>query len=242
MAASSHLSILGLIPARAGSKGIPHKNIRLLAGKPLIHYACGAARQSQRLTRTIVSTDGADIAAAARDAGVDVPFLRPAELAADRTPTTEVVRHALAWLAEHEGYYPDMVVLLQPTAPLRQARHIDEAIDLLLTGSADSVVSVTSVPLHYHPRWQFNVVDGELQIFTGEPWDELVPRRQELPVTYTRNGAVYGFYRRTWEEHGSFYGRRCLAYVMPAELSINLDTPEDWAAAEAALATKAIAA
>jgi CMP-N,N'-diacetyllegionaminic acid synthase len=234
--------ILGLIPARGGSKGIPRKNLRPLAGRPLIEYACQAALESRRLTRTIVSTDSPEIAEAAAAAGVEVPFLRPAALAQDRSTSGEVVGHALDWLREHEGREPDVVVLLQPTAPLRQARHIDESIDLLLRSEADSVVSVAAVPAHYHPRWQFEVIDGQLQIFTGEPLDKLVPRRQDLPVTYVRNGAIYAFFRQTWRRCQSFYGTRCLAYVMPEELSVNLDGPEDWALAEAALARKAAAA
>ncbi len=224
--------ILGLIPARGGSKGIPGKNVRPLAGKPLIQYACEAARGSRLLNHTIVSTDSAEIAEAARNARGEVPFSRPAELAADTTPMVDVIHHAIEWIELNEGKSPDIVVLLQPTAPLRQSNHIDEAIQLLVHGDCDSVVSVAPIPQHYNPHWQFVVKDGQLQVFTGEPLGEIVTRRQDLGTTYTRNGAIYGFYRRVLDETGSIYGRRCAAYPMPAELSINLDTMDDWHALE----------
>lgn len=225
--------ILGLIPARGGSKGIPGKNVRPLAGKPLIQYACEAARGSRLLSRTIVSTDCAEIAGAAGNARVEVPFLRPAELATDTTPMVDVIHHAIEWLELREGKGPDIVVLLQPTAPLRQSHHIDEAIQLLVSGDCDSVVSVAPVPQHYNPHWQFVVEDGRLQVFTGEPLSGIVSRRQDLGTTYTRNGAIYGFHREVLDETGSIYGCRCAAYPMPAELSINLDTMDDWHALEA---------
>lgn len=225
--------ILGLIPARGGSKGIPGKNVRPLAGKPLIQYACEAARGSRLLSRTIVSTDCARIAEAASNARVEVPFLRSAELATDTTPMADVIYHAIQWMELNEGKGPDIVVLLQPTAPLRQSHHIDEAIQLLVDGEYDSVVSVAPIPQHYNPHWQFVVEDGQLQVFTGEPLSEIVTRRQDLGTTYTRNGAIYGFQREVLDKTGSIYGNRCAAYLMPAELSINLDTMDDWHALEA---------
>lgn len=228
--------ILGIIPARGGSKGIPRKNVRLLAGRPLIHYTFTAARASRLLTRTILTTDSLEIAQLGTEAGVEVPMIRPARLAADDTPMRAVIGQALDWLAGGEGYVPDLVVILQPTAPLRAAEHIDQAIELLLTSDADSVVSVTPVPGHYNPHWQFRIEDGLLRTFTGEPLTGIITRRQELPVTYTRNGAVYCFRRVAWEETGSIYGTRCLPYVMPPDLSVNVDTMDDWSQAEAFLA------
>jgi len=225
--------IFGLIPARGGSKGIPGKNVRPLAGKPLVQYTCEAARGSRLLSRTIVSTDCAEIAGAASNSRIEVPFLRPAELATDTTPTVDVIHHAIEWMELNEGKGPDIVVLLQPTAPLRQSHHIDEALHLLANGDYDSVVSVAPIPQHYNPHWQFVVEDGQLQVFTGEPLGGIVTRRQELGATYTRNGAIYGFHRKVLEETGSIYGNRCAAYLMPAELSINLDTMDDWHALEA---------
>lgn len=227
------LSCLGIIPARAGSKGIPGKNMRSLAGRPLVMYTFDAAKESCRLTRTILSSDSEEIVQLGRAAGIDVPFLRPAELARDDTRTLVVLRHALEYLAENEGYRPDIVVNLQPTAPLRRGEHIDQCIDLLCESGADSVVSVAPVPRHYNPHWQFIVEDGELRIFTKETWAELVPRRQDLPTTYTRNGAIYAFWRRNLETTGTVYGSRCVPFVMPSEISINIDDMQDWIAAEA---------
>lgn len=229
------MKCLGLIPARAGSKGVPNKNLRSLCGRPLLEYTCEAARSSRRLTRTILSTDSVRMAEAGRDAGVEAPFLRPAEFAADDTPMKLVVRHALDWLEANETYSPDIVVLLQPTSPLRTGAQIDEAVDLLIASRADSVVSVTTVPAHYHPAWQFRVDDGELRLLSGEPIDRIITSRQMLPTTYTRNGAIYAFWRRTLTELGSFYGSRTMAYVMAHEDSVNIDSLEDWMLAEAYL-------
>lgn len=232
--------VLGLIPARGGSKGIPEKNLRLLAGRPLIEYTCRAALGSRSLDRIIVSTDCPRIAEVARGVGTEVPFLRPAHLAGDRTPMVDVVRHALGWLAARERFCPEMVVLLQPTAPLRGVGHIDEAVALLRAGGGRSVVSVTRLPAHYHPAWQFVVRGGQLDTFTGTPLAQLASRRQDLSPTYTRNGAVYGFYPRVLEATGSLYGTRCLAYVMPAEVSVNIDTMADWERAETLLRNRPV--
>lgn len=230
--------ILGLIPARGGSKGIPRKNIRPLAGRPLIRYTCDAAGESRRLSHTIVSTDDPAIADEAVAGGIEAPFLRPAELAGDATPSRDVIRHALGWWREHRTPQPGIVVLLQPTAPLRTADDVDAAIDLLLADPrADAAVSVTELPLHDHPAWQLVVGDdGALRLYDGGPLSGIVTRRQDLAPTYTRNGAVYAFRRSTFEATGGFYGERCLACVMPAERSVNLDTLDDWAAAERLLA------
>jgi N-acylneuraminate cytidylyltransferase len=222
------LSCLGLIPARGGSKGIPRKNVRPLAGRPLIDYTFSAARASRLLTRVVLSTDDREIAALGEQAGIEVPFLRPAELAADDTPMLPVVEHALEALERGEGYRPDALVLLQPTAPLRTARHIDESIELLASTPVDAVVSVTAVPGHCHLRWQLIIEDGRLRSVTGEPLAALAARRQDLGPTYTRNGAVYAFRTTALREHGSIYGAAAAAYVMAPEESLNLDTEDDW--------------
>jgi CMP-N,N'-diacetyllegionaminic acid synthase len=228
--------ILGLIPARGGSKGIPQKNLRPLAGKPLIEYTCAAALASRRLVRIIVSTDCPAIAKVACAAGCEVPFLRPNHLATDSATSASVVRHALDWLAQHGEPWPDLVALLQPTAPLRTAWHIDQAVALLESSGSDSVVSVTSLPAHYHPEWQFVIRAGELRSYADVPLGQLVPRRQELAPTYTRNGAIYLFRTQAFAATGSLYGDRCCPYVMPPEVSVNIDTHADWRRAERLLA------
>lgn len=226
---------LALIPARGGSKGIPRKNIRLLAGRPLLYYTVEAARAAATIGRVVLSTDSEEIAAVGRAAGAETPFLRPAELAQDDTPTLPVVRHALEWLEAHEGYRPVIVVLLQPTAPLRTAAHIDEAVGILLRSEADSVVSVAAVPGHYHPEWQLVVADSELLKHDGGPLAALPTRRQALSPTYWRNGAIYACRREALLRSGTLYGTRCLPYVMAAEVSINLDSEAEWRLAEALL-------
>jgi len=224
------LEILGLIPARGGSKGIPGKNLRLLGGKSLVARAVESGLESRLVGRVLLSTDSEAIAEEGRKAGAEVPFLRPADLAKDETPTAPVVIHALKWLEENEGTRPDILVLLQPTAPLRQARHIDEALDLLVSTGARSVVSVTPVPGHYHPSWQFSIRDGALcpYLETGK----VPPRRQDLPPTYTRNGAIYAAWTETWLTGTMAYGSGCVPYVMRPGESVNVDSLEDLAMAE----------
>jgi len=224
------LEIGGLGPARGGSKGIPGKNLRLLGGRTLVARAVESGLESRLVGRVLLSTDSEAIAEEGRKAGAEVPFLRPADLAKDETPTAPVVVHALKWLEENEGTRPDILVLLQPTAPLRQARHIDEALDLLVSTGARSVVSVTPVPGHYHPSWQFSIRDGALCPFleTGK----VPPRRQDLPPTYTRNGAIYAAWTETWLTGTMAYGSGCVPYVMEPAESVNVDSLEDLALAE----------
>ena len=222
--------ILGIIPARGGSKGVPRKNIRVVAGRPLIAYAIEAAKGSRRLSRFVVSTDDGEIACVARQCGAEV-VLRPPELAADDTPMVPVVQHALQVLgAAGEAY--DYVVLLQPTAPLRTARHVDEALDLLIKTGADSVISVTAVPTHYSPHWQFVVDRGLLRRYTGEPLRAIVKRRQDLPKTYTRNGAIYACKTALPLRGGDLYGERCVPYEMSPRDSVNIDSEDDLRLAE----------
>lgn len=228
-------AVVGIIPARAGSKGVPDKNLRLLAGKSLLARACASARAARSLDRIIVSTEDAHIADAARQAGAEVPFLRPPDLAADDTPMLAVIRHALGSLAEL-GVAVEIVVLLQPTSPFRTSDDIDEAVGLLRTHTADSVVSVVALDPAAHPEWQFRIEDGELRRYMGAPFSALPTRRQELGSTYVRNGVVYAFRAMNVARGGSLYGERVLALVMPADRSVNIDSWEDWRRAEAVLA------
>lgn len=222
------MSILGLIPARGGSKSIPRKNIALLAGRPLLAYTCEAALESRYLTRIVLSTDDKAIAEVGRDCGVEVPFMRPDELARDDTPSLAVAQHAIRWLSEHDGWQADVLVLLQPTSPLRRAQHIDEAIDLLLKSGAETVVSVVEVPHRYNPYSIMCLVDGYLQDFwqTPLPFDRY--RRQEIPILYARNGpAVLVTQAQVVMERASFYGQRVAPYVMRSEDSLDIDTSLD---------------
>lgn len=226
------MEILGLIPARGGSKSVPRKNIVPLAGRPLIAYTCEAARASKRITRIVLSTDDPEIAAVGREWGVGAPFLRPTELAQDDTPMIDVVRHALLWLKREQGYEPDLVVLLQPTSPLRKAEHIDEAIGLLLASDVDSVVSVVEVPHQYNPLSVLKIESGQLVPYLpGEGFRVL--RRQDKPKVYARNGpAVLVTRRMVLERTVSLYGDKVLPYIMGWPESLDIDTSYDFLLAE----------
>ena len=149
------MNCLAIITARGGSKGLPGKNIKLMAGKPMIVWTIEAARQAQSVARVCVSTDDAAIASVSRDWGAEVPFLRPVELARDDTPGIAPVLHAVKWMEEHEGYRPDYVMLLQPTSPLRTAQDITSATELAESKGGDSVVSVSEVK--HHPCWAMKI-------------------------------------------------------------------------------------
>lgn len=226
------IRVLGIVPARGGSKGIPGKNVRPLGGKPLIAWTAEAARSATRLARTILSTDDAEIADVGRQVGLDVPFLRPPELATDTTPTLPVIQHALRWLDSHGEHY-DAVCLLQPTSPLRRAHDIDGCIELFGRSGADSAVSIARVPPEYNPHWvYFADAAGELRIATGE--QDPIPRRQDLPAAYHRDGSIFVTRRDVLLDGNSMYGARLVGYESTSA-SLDLDTLEDWAEAEAIL-------
>ncbi len=218
--------ILGLTPARGGSKGVPRKNLALLDGKPLIAHTALAALESKLLTRRLVTTDDPEILETATAWGLEGPFLRPAALAQDDTPALPVIQHAVRWLEEHEGYVPDYICLLQPTSPLRTARHIDEAMSALVHSQADSVVSVVQAPHNMTPVSIMQLREGLLVPFM--PRDETENLRQRKPVFYARNGAaIYGFTRRCLVEKRSLYGDAILPYEMQPDESVDVDEPFD---------------
>lgn len=224
------MRVLGIIPARGGSKGIPDKNVRPLGGKPLLAHTAEAALSAGRLSRVVLSTDDEGIAEVGRACGLEVPFLRPPELAMDDTPTLPVLQHAVAEL-EKAGDRFDAVCLLQPTSPFRRPWDIDGCVELLEKGGLDAVVSVLPVPPEHNPHWVY-VHDGEglLRLATGE--DQPIPRRQELPPAFHRDGAVYVTRRDVLMEGHSLYGRRLGGYLADPWWSVNLDTPTDWERAE----------
>jgi CMP-N-acetylneuraminic acid synthetase len=230
------MRVLGLVPARGGSKGIPGKNIRPLGGRTLLEYVARAAAASQVIDRLVLSTDDTHIANEGRRVGLEVPFLRPAELARDETPMLPVIEHALTMLAQHH-WSPEIVVLLQPTSPLRRPEHIAAAVEQLRQSGADSVVSVVELPRHLSPDYVMRVEDGVLVPFLPE--GSRVTRRQDARPAFVRDGTVYAFWRRTLTETGSLYGHTCRPLVLPASESLTLDTPEDWAEAERRLARPA---
>lgn len=228
--------VLGLVPARGGSKGVPGKNIRPLAGRTLLDYAAAAARDSGVVDRLVLSTDAPEIADAGRLAGLEVPFLRPEAMAQDDTPMLAVVRHALAALGA-DGWTPEIVVLLQPTSPLRRPEHVRAAVALLAQSGADSVVTVVPVPAHLSPDYVMRVDGGRLRPFLAD--GHRVTRRQDARPAFYRDGTVYAFRRTTVERTGGIYGDDCRPLIVDAEVSLSIDTPADWAEAERRLAPPA---
>jgi CMP-N-acetylneuraminic acid synthetase len=220
-------TVLGIIPARGGSKGIARKNIRLLCGEPLLAYTANTAFKSACLNRVLLSTEDPEIAQVGKELGLDVPFLRPAELASDSTPMIEVVLHAIRCV-QSQGESYDAICLLQPTSPLRSAGTIDRCISLLWERDADTVISVRPVPLEYNPHWvYFETPDGLLQrsMGAGEP----IPVRQKLPPAYHCDGSVFVARTRVVMTHASLYGDRTFGSVSPPEEAFDLDTEEQWA-------------
>jgi N-acylneuraminate cytidylyltransferase/CMP-N,N'-diacetyllegionaminic acid synthase len=217
------LKILALIPARGGSKGIPRKNIKPLAGKPLIGWTIEAALQSGSIASVVVSTEDEEIAEVARRHGAQVPFLRPAELAQDNTPSIDPVLHAIDQFKQH-----DFLLLLQPTSPLRTVEDIDACIRLAADNGAQSVVSVSEPGTH--PYWMYRL--GPDQRLTPLLEVEPVSRRQDLPPVYAPNGAIYLVHIESLRRHRRFVTTESMAYIMPPERSVDLDNMLDWKLAE----------
>jgi N-acylneuraminate cytidylyltransferase len=233
------VKVLGVVTARGGSKGIPGKNLKPLAGKPLLWYTLECARLAAAFDRLILTTDDPDIAAYARSQGCEVPFMRPAELARDDTIHFDVMHHAVKWLRDHESYWPDAVMILQPTSPLRRPEDIRAAIRLLDETGADCVLSVSDVTPHHHPMRMLRVDDnGKATLFvTGEPVRRRINRRQDLPPAYAMDGSIYLFRPSLlFASEPSLYGDRTHALSTPAPYGLSIDSPDDWAAAERAMA------
>jgi CMP-N,N'-diacetyllegionaminic acid synthase len=223
------MNILGIIPARGGSKGVPGKNIRNLAGKPLIQHSIDAAITSN-LTKVIISTDDPQIREVAIAAGAAVPFIRPAELAGDTAKSIDVAVHALLEMERLDNCVYDAIMLLQPTAPFKTSGNINEAIKIMeQTPDADSVISVVDVLAHHPARMKY-LENGRL---IDPPFCERYENqnRQELQPMYIRNGAIYLTKRGTLLNN-SYKGQKCMALIMSQERSVNIDTLHDFEFAE----------
>ncbi|MDE0836947.1 MAG: acylneuraminate cytidylyltransferase family protein [Akkermansiaceae bacterium] len=223
------MEILAIIPARGGSKGLPGKNIRLLAGVPLIAHTIRAALEADTVSRILVSTDDEDIAAVARESGAEVPFLRPPELSDDKAFGVDVCLHALAHAEDVLDYHPEFVILLQPTSPMRHASDINAAVSLLCKSGADSVVSLK--PVTEYPQWM-KKMDGQQRISSLFDDLELTSSRQDLEKSYLLNGAIYLSTAAALKKNRSFYGGDTRGYVMPEDRSIDIDTLKDFLTAE----------
>jgi len=224
------MKILGIIPARGGSKGVPNKNIKLLGNKPLLQYTADVALQSKFLSKVILSSDDDGIITIGNYLGLEVPFKRPSNLAEDKSPTLPVILHALSHY-ESIGETFDAVCLLQVTSPFRTVEFLDNAISTFINKNTDSLISVLEVPHEFNPHWTFEVVNNDtLQIATGEK--TIISRRQELPTAYHRDGSIYITKVSVLKEQNSLYGESISYINSPKERYVNIDTMVDWKKAE----------
>lgn len=224
--------ILGLINARGGSKGIPRKNIKPLLGKPLIAYAIQSGLDAKKIDKLVVSTEDPEIADIAKYYGACVPFIRPGHLASDVALQIDVIKHALIEL-QNLGEMFDIVVILQPTCPLRIAADVDGALSLMEKTEADTVISVTQVQ-GFHPMTMYTQgPGGTLSPLIGSSRAGVL--RQQFPIIWWRNGAIYALRTRVILEQGLLYGDQIYGYPMPPERSANIDEPIDWIITEAML-------
>ena len=224
-------SILAIIPARSGSKGIKDKNIRYLAEKPLMAYTIEAAIGSGIFSKVHVSTDSPNYALIAQKYGAEVPFLREETLATDQSNTWDVVEYVLNEYKKLEEKI-DYVCILQPTSPLRNAKHIEESWSRLKQMQADAVVSVCKAD---HSPLLYNTLDKDVRMYDFIPEKILKSGRQALPVYYRLNGAIYLFKADILKKFSSIYKSRCYAYVMDRKSSVDIDEEIDFLLAEAIL-------
>jgi CMP-N-acetylneuraminic acid synthetase len=222
--------VLALIPARGGSKGIPRKNIRLFAGYPLLAYSIAAALQAETVTRVIVSTDDTEIAEVGRTFGAEVPFLRPAELSADRSTDLPVFQHALKWLTENEDYRPEIILHLHATTPVRPRGFIDQAVRLLMDHSeAECVRSVVSPGQNPYKMWQIDPQSGRMLPLLNIPGisEPYNTPRQLLPSVYLQTGHVNAI-RPNAILQGSMAGKSIYPLIVDASFEVDMDTLADW--------------
>lgn len=224
------MRILGLIPARGGSKGVPRKNIKLLAGKPLLQYTSEVAQKCKYINTLILSSEDEEIIEVAKSLGVEVPFKRPTNLALDASPTLPVILHALEFYKKQNVFF-DAVCLLQTTSPFRTINFLDKAIETFIEKGTDSLFSVQEVPHEYNPHWVFEVnEDKTLKIATGEK--KIISRRQELPKAFHRDGSIYITKTDVLLGQKSLYGNSISYVESPKEWYVNIDTLDDWHKAE----------
>jgi len=219
------VTALAIIPARGGSKGIPRKNLRELAGHPLLAWSIAAAEAAETVGRVIVSTDDAEIAEVAREYGAETPFLRPAALAADDTRDLPVFQHALGWLEEHEGARPDIIVHLRPTSPLRRAADIDRAVHALAADpAADAVRSVCAPFQNPYKMWRLGADGALMPLLGAEMHEPYNAPHQTLPAVYWQTGYIDVARRRTITEQSSMTGRRIVPLVIDGDSWVDIDS------------------
>jgi N-acylneuraminate cytidylyltransferase len=220
---------VAIVPARGGSKSIPRKNIRPLAGVPLLAYSIEAGLRARTVDRVIVSTDDQEIGDIARAWGADVPFLRPAALAEDATPDLPVFEHAIGWLKTHTEWVPEIVVQLRPTSPLRSPNFVDDAVELLRSdATADSVRAVVPVSQNPHKMWHLQADGGMTPLLPADAPEAYNQPRQTLPHTYWQTGHVDAVRTTVIRDCASMSGRRIRALMVDPAYACDIDTQADW--------------
>lgn len=236
---NKEVKILGIIPARGGSRGIPKKNIARLGGRPLIYHTIQAAKKSKMLDSFIVSTDDPEIRAVAESFGADVPFLRPKRYARDNSTDIQFLKHAIAWLEKHRGWRPEIAVVLVPTSPTRTAKDIDDVLKFMLKNRCDSVRTIFD-PSPYNPFKMWTLIDKNTGIMKPllptKNYSKVgtdVPR-QLLPNYYLQIGLVHAT-RTRFIKQGKVWGPDVRGFVVSAEKMVDIDTPRDLTAAAAVM-------
>jgi CMP-N-acetylneuraminic acid synthetase len=217
------MKILAIIPARGGSKELPLKNLRKLAGKPLIEHTIMAAKESRLINKILVSTDDKNIAKFSKSKGIEVPFLRPKKYSQSNSPTIDVINHALDFLNSNQHYVPDILTILQPTSPLRSSQLLDKSIRLLMNSKASSVLGVTKVK--NHPYLCF--VTGKSYLRPFKTNFQKYNQRQKFPIFYYPTGSIYTLWNKTLKKYGNIYGPKIKPLVIPTENSIDIDSLYD---------------
>lgn len=228
------MKVVAIIPAKADSKRLPHKNLLPMFGKPLLVWAIETAKKSSRIDRIIVSTQNEEVAQMARDAGAEVPFMEPTEISARGGDIEGLLLYAVEWLKKNEGYVPDAVVLLQTTNPLRLPEHLDEAIAQFEKGGADSTIAVCEALGNHNPHWML-VEEQEcgVRLFTGGSLKDIPRRSDHLSLCYFRNDIVYVLKpSNLYQSPCNLYGDKVDLYKMEEFFDSDINTPEDWSIAE----------
>jgi CMP-N-acetylneuraminic acid synthetase len=227
------MKILGIIPARGGSKGVPRKNIKLLGEKPLLQYTSEVGLASSFIDTLVLSSDDDEIIEIAKNLGIEAPFKRPSDLAIDTAPTLPVIQHALKYYKSINVEF-DAVCLLQVTSPFRTVKFLNQAIEKFIKSDTDSLVSVQEVPHEFNPHWVFEETsNGNLKIATGEA--QIISRRQDLPEVYHRDGSIYLTKTSVILNKSSLFGNSIAYLESPKERYVNIDTMADWEKAEVLL-------
>jgi len=224
------LKILGVIPARGGSKEVPRKNLLKLGGKTLVQLAVESAIESKLLTRTILSSDDDEIITVAKNKNCEVPFKRPKELAGDKSSTFSVLRHAVKWLEDNDDWNADILVLLQPTTPFRRGHHIDGVLDLLIRSKSDAAITIRKP--NYPPHWMLEM-DKENKLSNLIQGGNQFLRRQDTPKIYQPAGMVYAFKTELLDEIDTLFPfKDTRGFIIPRNEAINIDSPMDYSIAK----------